>query len=243
MTVELIGFTGMGREDENWHAADILIFTKATRLNMTAGLLNEVKHWPESRKLEELEYMATTIPSSWEFVDLTFLISGVTRAAAQQITRTRAASYAMQSMRVVDASDVEVVNPFDDVDPLHIAFDEAAESARQSYQTMSKAGAARQDARGILPLNSTTNLVAKYNLREFVRLHSARSSLRTQGEYGRVVEEMHELVVSAWPWSRPFFTPKNEAALKILKGVVDEVGLNVGEGLGWQIAKAMDLIR
>ena len=90
--VQLIDFTGRGRSDEEWYAADLLIFTKATRLEMRPELYDVIHGWSKQRTMEELEYMAKTIRSSWEFVDLTFLVSGITRACAQQMTRTRTAS-------------------------------------------------------------------------------------------------------------------------------------------------------
>lgn len=241
--VTLIDFTGIGREDENWHAANVLIYTKATRLNMTPDLLDQVRSMSESEKLAELEYMATTIRSSWEFVSATFLISGVSRAAAQQITRTRQASYAMQSQRVTDVSDAEVTNPYKPGTAAHKAFNAAARNALTSYSDMIKSGCAAQDARGILPMNIQSNLVARYNLRALVDLITARKSLRTQGEYRSIVLQMEAAIKRVWPWAEPFFRDKNEAAIAELQGVVDELGLETGKGAGWRVAKAIDLIR
>ncbi len=80
------------------HAAELLIFTKSTRLNMSPGLMDEIMSWSEDKKLAELEYMAATIPSSWEFVDYVFMIEGVSRAFTHQFVRSRNASYAQQTM-------------------------------------------------------------------------------------------------------------------------------------------------
>src|SRR5262252_9182046 len=98
MNVELISHTGY---PDPWHAADVMIFTKQTRLKLTPNLFNEIKNWPTEKKLEELNYMAQTVPSSWEFADFTFLIEGVTRAFTHQLVRTRTASYAQQAMQVL----------------------------------------------------------------------------------------------------------------------------------------------
>ena len=76
MKVELIDYTGVGRADQQWHAADVMIFTKQTRLNLSSGLMDEIKAWPIDKKQAELDYMAKTIKSSWEFIDVTFLLSG-----------------------------------------------------------------------------------------------------------------------------------------------------------------------
>jgi flavin-dependent thymidylate synthase len=235
--VKLIDYTGFGSV---WRAADILIFTKNTRLNLNA---EDVKDLSFEEKLKELNYMTTTIPSSWEFVDLTFVIEGVTRACAQQITRTRTGSYAMQSQRVTDVSEAEVVNPFIEDELLQREFELSAEMTMNNYKDLLESGASPQDARGILPMNITCNLVAKYNLRSFTDLVKARRSKRTQGEYADIIERMYNCVIDVWPWAKPFFISSNQKALEILEEILEEVGLDIGSGTGWKIAKAMDLIR
>jgi thymidylate synthase ThyX len=70
-------------------ALETLIFTKNTRLRMSATGLDEIREWPEEKKAKELEYMKNTIQSSWEFVDYVFLISDVTRAFTHQLVRHR----------------------------------------------------------------------------------------------------------------------------------------------------------
>src|SRR5215475_8095381 len=106
MHVDLIHFTGKGTSDETWHAARLLAFTKGSRLNMTPDGLDKFMAMPLLELQKELAYMSSTIASSWEFVDLIFAINDVSRACAQQITRTRQASYAMQSQRVTNMSEV-----------------------------------------------------------------------------------------------------------------------------------------
>ena len=243
MKVELIDFTGIGREDETWHAADVMIFTKQTRLNLTSGLMKEVKAWDAAKKQQELDYMAKTIKSSWEFVDVTFLISGVSRAVAQQITRTRTASYAMQSMRVTDASSFGVVEGEKLDEQQRMAYRAAVDSSKFFYTELVKMGVALEDARGILPLNTECNIVCKYNFRTLTDLVKARKSLRAQGEYGKIVREMERLIVEAWPWSKPFFESDKDVAVAMLEDIVKTVGLTTGKGVGWEIAKAIDLIR
>jgi len=243
MKVELIDYTGVGRPDQEWHAADVMIFTKQTRLNLSAGLMQEIKGWSAEKKQAELDYMAKTIKSSWEFVDVTFLLSGVSRAVAQQITRTRTASYAMQSLRVVNASDLGVVEGKKlDSRQLEL-YRTAVESAKQSYTELVAAGAALEDARGVLPLNTECSLVCKYNFRSATDLIKARKSLRAQGEYGEIVREMERLILEVWPWAGPFFESDVDIAVQMLENVAKEIGITTGKGQGWEIAKAIDLIR
>lgn len=241
--VTLIDFTGKGREDEQWHAAHMLVFTKNTRLEMDPNGLERVKAMEPDQLREQLTYMANTIPSSWEFVDLTFLLSGVTRACAQQITRTRTASYAMQSQRVTDVRSAPVTNPLDKCTLGHHLFNNAAEEALLNYAQLIDEGVAAQDARGVLPMNIQCNLVAKYNLRSLVDLVLARKSLRAQGEYSDIVTQMEQAVLDVWPWAAPFFVPKQARAIEVLERVAQEIGITTGSGPGWDIAKAIDMLR
>lgn len=222
---------------------ETLLFTKQTRLAMTPGLMEEIRSWPQERKLAELQYMARTIRSSWEFIDFTFLIEGVTRAIAQQITRTRTASYAMQSLRVVDAADIPVENPFAPDTPQHRVFDEAQAACKRAYSALIATGAPKEDARGVLPLNTTCTLVAKYNLRTLADLIAARSSLRAQGPYAQLAAEMKRLVLEAVPEFECFFADPREEAFAMLEAVARDLGITPGAGPAWEIAKAIDLLR
>jgi hypothetical protein len=243
MKIELIDFTGMGRPDQMWHAADVMIFTKQTRLNLSSGLMSQIKSWGISKKEEELQYMAKTIKSSWEFVDVTFLLSGISRAVAQQVTRTRTASYAMQSMRVANASDFRVVEGKKLEGEQLEAYRAAVEASKESYKQLVDMGVALEDARGIMPLNTECNIVCKYNFRSVTDLIKARKSLRAQGEYGEIVRKMESLILEVWPWATPFFESDKDVAIKMLEELVQSIGFTVGKGMGWEIAKAIDLIR
>lgn len=237
MRVSLINFTD--------NARDLLIFTKQTRLNMSPDLMAEIAAWPEDKKNAELEYMSRTIPSSWEFIDMTFLVSGISRACAQQMTRTRNASFAMQSQRVTDVSSMDIHEPERIVDDkVHLGtYRAAVGAALGSYKRLIEAGVTPEDARGVLPMNITCNLVAKYNLRAFVDLMKTRTSLRAQGEYADVARAMKDCVLTVWPWAKPFFADKHATAIEMIEKVAQEIGLTPGKGAGWELAKAADLLR
>ncbi len=235
MNVTLINFTQEARE--------LLIFTKQTRLSLSPGLLDEIRGWTEERKMAELDLMAKTIKSSWEHVDLIFLIEGITRATAQQVTRTRNASYAMQSQRVNDIRTIPITNPFPESSEQWIEFDEASLNAKQAYAKLVDLGAKLEDARGVLPVNAQCNLIAKYNLRAFSDLIKARKSLRAQGEYNQLAHDMEQEVLKVMPWASKFFVSDRQIAIEMLEKCAKEIGITVGSGVGWDIAKAIDLIR
>jgi len=187
-------------------AKELLIFTKSTRLTMSPGLMDEIRAWPEGKKLAELEYMANTIPSSWEFVDYVFLIEGVSRAFTHQFVRSRNASYAQQTMRVLNMGEYDYVYTDrikDDIRARGLV-DIANENIRLTYNELIKLGLPAEDARGILPTNIATNIVAKFNLRAFVDLAKSRTGGRTQNEYQKVMNAMCDAVLAVHPWAEKF---------------------------------------
>ena len=236
--VSLIWFTGKGSNDEKYEAARLLAYTKNTRLQLTPDGYEKFLNMSIEELSKELIYMASTIPSSWEFVDVIFSINNVTRACAQQITRTRTASYAMQSQRVIDMSQVTFHTPESIKDKVSYAF--TMENSLEDYSSLVKAGESLEDARGVLPINVHCNLLAKYNLRSLVELLRARESLRVQGEYRMIAAQMRTLVIEAWPWAGPFFAPKDEKAIALIEAVAMELD---DKKLKMQLAKAADLLK
>lgn len=241
--VKLISYTGHGHPDP-LYAARLLAYTKNTRLQMTPDGLNEWMHKPESEILDELAYMAKTIPSSWEFVDLTFAISKVSRATAQQITRTRTASFAMQSQRVTDMRSVTWDKVGEEMQTREM-HDIRMQDAIASYTGAVEEGMSLEDARDLLPIGVHCNLIAKYNLRSLVDLVRARDSMRVQGAYKSVAKQMKAETIRVWPWAEVFFEHPHDKAFKMLEEVADQLAEKgaVYKGPAGDIAKAIDLLK
>lgn len=241
-TVTLVACTGKDNPDE-LYAARLLCFTKNTRMNMNQRLDQAMC---KKDILKEIAYMATTIPSSWEFVDCTFLISNVSRATAQQITRTRNASFAMQSQRVSNMSDAGYSTRAGEYQE---PFENAMEEAIHNYDKLVNKGMPLEEARDILPIGIHCNLVAKYNLRTLVDMCRKRDSLRVQGEYQAVIQQIKALTIEQWPWAEAFFIPKQQASIRMIEEVAIELrkleGLYgaVYDGLSGKLAKASDLLK
>lgn len=199
-TVRLISFTP--------DAEDLLIFTKQTRLELSPTLLQEIKNWSPAKKLKELEYMANTIPSSWEFVDYCFLIAGVSRAFTHQLVRTRSGSYAQQTMRMIDMTEYEYVysRNLSESGAKVVAMANAEINAK--YRDLIEMGEKPEDARGILPTNIATNIIAKFNLRTLCDLIKSRTGGRTQDEYQLVASRMADEVLKVHPWADMFMFQK-----------------------------------
>lgn len=237
MQVELIDYTGAGSKDPARHAANLLVFTKQTRLEMNPGLLSQIESWSEKRIWDELNYMANTIPSSWEFINYTFLINGVSRAFTHQFVRTRTGSYAQQTMRVLNVSGFNYIEGPSieadwQTDPdcgrskpgiIARAYHETMEKIGEAYDQMIEAGAAIEDARGILPTNICTNIVAKFDLRTLADTARKRASSRTQGEYRDVMDKMIKEVLRVHPWASLFLNRTFDVAASELEQFLSEV--------------------
>jgi len=195
MKVELIDF--------NRAALDLLLYTKNTRLQGGASK-HDIAIWPHEKKLEHLAYMRDTIKSSWEFVNYTFEILGVTRAFTHQLVRTRNGRYAQESMRTVDVSEAEVKIPYGLGHPAEQTFEHMADTAMHNYQHLIEAGMPPQDARGILPTNVCTSIIAQFSLRTLHEMATVRLCTRTQGEYQDVFRAMKAAVVEVHPWAEDF---------------------------------------
>jgi flavin-dependent thymidylate synthase len=209
MKTYLIDYTGNGHFDPLF-AARLLAYTKNTRLEQSPSGLGKFMSMPEDELKKELEYISKTLRSSWEFVDYTFQIVGVTRAFTHQLVRTRTASYAQQAQRVVDMGQFEHLVP-DTVrgDPMKEDIWEAAISSIQnSYQALQGLGVPNQDCRGLLPTNVKTNIITKMNLRTLADLIGKRKNLRAQGEYADVARAMEACVLEVHPWAKSFLDPE-----------------------------------
>jgi flavin-dependent thymidylate synthase len=210
MKVKLINYT----ED----AVNLLLFTKNTRLMDDKNAYKKVSEWPWDKKQDELDYMLNTIRSSWEFIDYTFDIRDVSRGFTHQFVRTRQASYAQQSQRTVDMSGFSYYTPpkIQENPEANIIYAQAMNQINEAYQLL-RDHVPAEDARGILPTNIHTNIVAKFNLRTLSEMAKARLSPRAQGEYQETFKLMVKEVVHVHPWAEPFLTPKEWAAPSMSK--------------------------
>tara|TARA_R110002167_G_scaffold187480_1_gene388649 strand:+ start:947 stop:1597 length:651 start_codon:yes stop_codon:yes gene_type:complete len=204
-------------------AVDLLLFTKNTRLMNDDDSYSKISEWSEEKKQSELDYMLNTIRSSWEFIDYTFDVRDVSRGFTHQFVRTRQASYAQQSQRTVDMVGFSYYTPDRFYEPENeyqkLIYDQAMESINMNYQQLRELGIPAEDARGILPTNIHTNIVAKFNLRTLSEMAKSRLSPRAQGEYQQVFKLMVKEVVKIHPWAEPFLTPKEWSAPSMSKSL------------------------
>lgn len=226
LKVILTDYTGAGSPDP-WYAARKLIVAKNTRLAKGVDIFAKVRDMSNGEMLDELFYISNTIRSSWEFVDYTFKVEGISRATCDQMTRTRVgASFAVMTQRTVDQSDFPYIIPKTVVDKgLVPAFEAHMKEVAGFYQMMIQAGIPTQDARSVLPMATESPVTVQYNLRTLADLAGKRENLRAQGEYADVVRAMVEEIAKVHPWTTSFFYPdrkKTPALDKMLKAIVGD---------------------
>jgi flavin-dependent thymidylate synthase len=225
MKVTLINYVGLGHPDPLF-AAKLLVYTKNTRLTQGEETRQRIFAMTMEELRPELEYISNTLRSSWEFLDYTFEIQGVSRAFTHQFVRTRTGTYAQQAQRVVDMSGFGYTTPEafkDDVQKLALYQDTMAVIAG-AYGELVEMGAAKQDARGLLPTNVETNILAKFNLRTLADLVGKRDNARAQGEYVDVIRGVASSILSVHPWVHPFLYPDRLATPSLDKILMELLG-------------------
>lgn len=143
------------------------------------------------------EMSKTKLHAPLEFIDIHFLLEGVTRAFTHQLVRQRTAVYVQESMRfaVKTNAGVEVAYPpsisGSNADyPLRKRWEDLVADIASGYNELVNAGMPAEDARGILPTNITTRVHYKTNLRNLAEHAGLRLCSQAQFEWKQVWSSM-----------------------------------------------------
>ena len=205
----------------------------------------------------EIESIAATIPSCWEFLDYTFLITGVSRAFTHQLVRTRVASFAQETMRVKSKTNFGYVTPdfsyARDSERANEHYRSAMTMLQSYYNAILDTGARAEDARGVLPTNIKTNILCKFNLRTLAETYRARMSGRVQGEYRQFMEDVAEELFRVHPFTRVFLNDDAPSAVRDLNQKLEEMGAShedkahvfkqidrINRGTAWRMPNEME---
>jgi flavin-dependent thymidylate synthase len=223
--VELIDYTGAGSSDP-LYAAKKLIYVKSTRLQRSPEVRAEIMNMEGEKLQDALLGIVQSIRSSWEFVCFTFEVTGISRAAADQVLRTRHGSYAVQAMRVVDMGHFDYVTPpsiLENPEAMEVYRDHMASSA-VVYRTLQDLGIPNQDCRGVIPMNACTNFNGDWDLSTLAGVCGKRDNLRAQGEYMEFVRLLKAEVFKVMPWTRGFIEPERTQTPAIQAILAAELG-------------------
>lgn len=137
--------------------------------------------------------------STIEHAFFNFAVEGISRAAAQQITRHRLASYSMESMRYVDLSkkelEVVVPEPVKKSPEAQKIYMESANQGEAIYKELLARGIKPEDARGRLGLDTECKMVFSMNARELTEVFFTERLCRlSQAEIRNLAIVMAKLV-------------------------------------------------
>lgn len=128
-----------------------------------------------------------------EFIPMVWYISNVSRGFTHQLVRHRVGwSFAQQSMRVVPKEQFYTKGQYHTPPNCKNKedYDKAMQKIEEEYGRLIKAGEDAEVARGILPTNIHTTIMASTNYRAWHQMAVQRMCSRVQGEFKQVVAMM-----------------------------------------------------
>lgn len=128
-----------------------------------------------------------------EFAQATFLVEGLSRACANQLTRHRLASFVQESQRYVDVKDRKMVVP-PSLSDMSTMVKEFYAEAVELYREMVDNGVPKEDARYIIPIGAQTKLTMSANFRELRHIIQLRGSKHAQWEIRNLAGMMLDIL-------------------------------------------------
>ncbi len=80
-----------------------------------------------------------------------------------------------------------------------------------------------EDARGLLPTNINTNIVARYDLRTMAGIAQSRTGGRTQGDYMDIANQMVDEILKVMPWAEKFLFKSDRDLFKNLETLIERI--------------------
>lgn len=165
----------------------------AAAADMYAGRVVHSTH-EVSRTKAELwieEMMRTKTRAPLEFVQFHFLFEGVTRGFTHQLVRQRTATYVQESTRFAVKRNAIVAMPpsisrLKDDAPARVVWESTVHNINTAYNALIDSGIPAEDARGLLPTNTTTKVHYRTNLRDLLEHSGMRLCSQAQYEWKQV---------------------------------------------------------
>lgn len=159
--------------------------------------------------------IANNHTSTLEHITFVFGIRNLSRACLSQLSRHRTGiSLSVQSQRYVNQSSESKHGVFnfalpalsylhdDERDKVYCALGDHLNAVQDLYDYLISLGVKAEDARSILPMNCTTNLVLTVNLRSLLNLINLRGDdSHAQDEFKELVKSMVAIVNYVEPWT------------------------------------------
>jgi thymidylate synthase (FAD) len=136
-----------------------------------------------------------------EHANVTFEITGISRACSHQLVRHRIASYSQESQRYVDMSAPEFVVPpavAESAEAMAV-WDEFMGRVAETYERLRQLGVRKEDARFVLPNAAVTRIIVTMNFRSLRHFFTVRCERDAQWEIRALALEMLRQVYELAP--------------------------------------------
>lgn len=136
-----------------------------------------------------------------EHVSFTFRAK-ISRACLGQLTRHRTFSFTVESQRYVDYSegfDYHISSAYYNNPEALMLYKEHMKKCVELYKTLRKLGMKKEDARGIMPMESMCNLTFTVDLRNLIHFWQLRLDPHAQEEIRVLATEMLRQVLELLP--------------------------------------------
>ena len=151
--------------------------------------------------------------STIEHIQISYAISGISRACSHQLVRHRHMSFSQKSQRYVEEKgQFKYIIPktIEKNEQLLKKFNSFMETTSKFYREMVEFGIKPEDARSILPNATSTSMIASLNLRELIHLCHLRLCTRAQDEIREMTQQMVNCIIEVEPWVNTYLVPKCE---------------------------------
>ncbi len=130
--------------------------------------------------------------SVFEHASFTFGIEDVSRECSHQLVRHRIASFSQQSLRYTKAQESAFRIPASvhENSGFNAVWQNTIETLYKTYSELISSGVPKEDARGLLPMCTTSNLVMTMNARELLHFFELRTCNRAQEEIRKIAVRM-----------------------------------------------------
>jgi len=143
----------------------------------------------------------THLKAPFELVDFHFMIEGVTRSFTHQMVRQRTAVFMQESLRFAVKENLDAETPLPpslaglkDDDPRVRLWRKGINTVQDIYEALVSGGVPAEDARGMLPHQTTTRLHYKTNLRNLQEHAGNRLCTQAQFEWRAVWVQIVEAI-------------------------------------------------
>lgn len=150
--------------------------------------------------------------SVFEHINFVFHVTGVSRALLAQITRHRHAGFSVRSQRYVSESGFSYYTPskFENDTNLSASFRDAMDTIQLGYDELIQLGAAKEDARYVLPNACCTSMFVSANARALIEMSRLRLCQRAQKEIRELFRELKAKVFDVSPVVSDLMVPSCE---------------------------------